>query len=177
MNILRNIWARIKRLFGYPTPPRPEQVGEKLVTMREPRDCAVAALATACEISYEAAHKALFHSDLPFFLESPLMSNPKWLRAAIERAGFKADDTAKITQLINGDLPSGKTICLVHNPVNAIFATLQSHWVVFMGINQNNEYMFHWGQKQDLRCIKKAELVETLTAGWPNCCIVIKKKC
>lgn len=171
------LWYRVITLFGWPMPPTDEQKEEKLVTMRESRDCAVAALATACEIPYEAAHNALFHANLPFFLESPVMSNPKWLCDAIERAGFKADDAAKITQLINGDLPKGKVICLMHNPANAILATLQSHWVVFMGIDDQNNYLFHWGRSQNIRCLKKAEMVELLTAGWPNCCIVIKKKC
>lgn len=58
---MKTLWRLIKRLLGFPMPPNDEQKAERLITMREKRDCAVAAVATACGVSYEAAHRALKH--------------------------------------------------------------------------------------------------------------------
>ena len=157
----------LKSLLGYPMPPRPEQVGEALVTMREARDCHVAAIATACGVSYEQAHKATGHRNLPGFLESPIYSNPKALVAAIERLGCQVK-SLKISELLHGEMPAGKVICLVHNPTNAIAATLQSHWVVYMGTSDGGDYLFHWGKGQALEALTREKLIDMLTAGWPN---------
>lgn len=168
------LWNRIKALFGYPMPPRPEQIGERFVTMREERDCHVAAIATACEVKYEQAHKACKHRNLPLFLESPIFSNPKALVAAIGRLGFEANDKATVMQLIAGLLPAGKTIILVHDFSTRLGGFIGQHWVVFMGRDDQGNFLLHWGKVQEPEVIKPADMVEYITAGWPNCIISIK---
>jgi hypothetical protein len=168
------LWNRIKALFGYPMPPRPEQVGEQLVTMREERDCHVAAIATACGVTYEQAHKACKHHNLPFFLESPTLSNPKALVAAIERLGFEASDKVTVTQLLAGLSPTGKTIILVHDFSTKLGGFIGQHWVVFMGRDNQGNFLLHWGKVQELEIVKPADMVKYITAGWPNCIVSIK---
>jgi hypothetical protein len=155
-------------------PPEPHQIGERFVTMREKRDCLVAAIATLLGISYEAAHKAIGHRNLPFFLESPLLSNPKALVAAIERLGFEANDKATVMQLIAGLLPAGKTIILVHDFSTRLGGFIGQHWVVFMGRDNQGNFLLHWGKVQELEIVKPADMVKYITAGWPNCIVSIK---
>jgi hypothetical protein len=165
--VVKTILRWLRGLLGYPMPPEPHQIGERFVTMREARDCHVAAIATACGVTYEQAHKACKHHNLPFFLESPIYSNPLALIAAIERLGCRVENL-KISELLHGGMPAGKVVCLVHNPTNAIAATLQSHWVVYMGTSDGGEYLFHWGKSQVLEALTRKELIDMLTAGWPN---------
>lgn len=167
--MFKGLIKALKRLLGFPQPPREEQVGEALVTMREERDCAVAAVATACGVSYEEAHKALWHWNLPFFLESPLLSNPLNVTRAIRKLGFEANDKATISSLLRGELPRG-TVCLMHDPSNPLWA---QHWVVFLERTSNHRFIFHWGQTQTTKILERDELVIMLTAGWPNCIIHI----
>lgn len=175
---MKTLWRLIKRLLGFPMPPNDEQKTEKLITMREKRGCAVAAVATACDVSYEAAHRALKHWDLPFFLESPLLSNPLNILRAVLSLGFEPDDKAKISELLRGELPPGKAICLVHNPDGAVKGTLQQHWVVYMGrdVHLDGGYLFHWGASQTLKVLRQQEIIDMLTAGWPNCIILVKPR-
>lgn len=179
MSVFKNIWKLIKRALGFPPAPTAEQVNEVLITMREERDCHVPAVAVACgaalgrRVTYEEASKALWHWNLPLFLESPLLSNPLNLQRGIEKLGCKAK-SVKISELLKGELPPSKVICLVHNPAGAIHGTLQSHWVVYMGQEENNQYLFHWGIKQSLRTLNQTDLVDMLTSGWPNCLILVE---
>lgn len=175
---MKTLWRLIKRLLGFPMPPNDEQKTEKLITMREKRDCAVAAVATACGVSYEAAHRALNHWDLPFFLESPLLSNPLNILRAVRSLGFEPDDKARISELLRNELTPGRVICLVHNPDGAVKGTLQQHWVVYMGrtIHPDGDYLFHWGAGQTLKTLRQQEIIDMLTAGWPNCIILVKPR-
>lgn len=171
MNTLIN-W--LKGLLGYPMPPQPWQVGEVLVTMREERDCHVAAIATACGVSYEQAHKATGHRNLPGFLESPIYSNPRALVAAIERLGFSANDKATVLQLVSGILPIGKTIILAHDFSTRFSGFIGQHWVVLMGRDEQGNFLLHWGKGQTLEVVTPTNMVKHITAGWPNCIISIK---
>jgi hypothetical protein len=170
---MKTLWRMILELLGYPTPPRPEQIGEALVTMREERDCHVAAIATACKVTYEQAHKACKHRNLPFFLESPIFSNPKALVSAIDRLGFQADDKATVMQLLAGVLPVGKTIILVHDFSTKLGGFIGQHWVVFMGRDDQGNFLLHWGKTQTLEVVRPQDMVKYITAGWPNCIIKI----
>lgn len=172
---MKTLWRLIKRLLGFPMPPNDEQKTEKLITMREKRDCAVAAVATVCGVSYEAAHRALNHWDLPFFLESPLLSNPLNILRAVRSLGFEPDDKARISELLRNELIPGKVICLVHNPDGAVKGTLQQHWVVWMGKDSNDTHYLHWGQTQDLIAKTKKELIDLVTLGTPNCVFEVRK--
>ena len=163
-----------KSLLGYPMPPRPEQVGEALVTMREERDCHVAAIATACGVTYEQAHKATGHRNLPGFLESPIYSNPKALVAAIGRLGFSANDKATVLQLVSGILPVGKTIILVHDFSTRLSGFIGQHWVVLMGRDEQGNFLLHWGKSQTLEVVTPTNMVKYITAGWPNCMIEVE---
>ena len=172
---MKTLFLWLKSLLGYPMPPRPEQVGEQLVTMREERDCHVAAIATACGVTYEQAHKACKHRNLPFFLESPIFSNPKALVAAIERLGLETSDKATVTQLLTGVLPVGKTIILVHDFSTKLGGFIGQHWVVYMGRDSQGNFLLHWGQVQELEIVSPSDMVKYITAGWPNCIITIRR--
>lgn len=164
-------WQRFKLFLGFPMPPRPEQENEALVTMREDRDCAVAAVATACKVSYEKAHKALWHFNLPFFFESPMLSNPLNVKRGIKALGFNPVEIG-LSPLLNGTATPGKVGVLVHDPKNPIFA---QHWVVWMGKDSNDTHYLHWGQTQDLKRKTKQELIDLATLGTPNCIFEVRK--
>lgn len=172
--MFKNLLKLIKRILGFPPEPTEEQKTEKLVTMREERDCHNAAVATACGVTYEKASKALFHWNLFGPLESPLMSNPLNVCRGIRKLGFNAYDKIKISQILRGELPPGKVICLMHDSSGMISGILNQHWVVWFGM-KNGKHLFHWGQCQTLRSYSEQETVDMLTSGWPNCVILVSE--
>jgi hypothetical protein len=171
--MLSNLITLLKRFMGFPPAATEEQKAEKLVTMRQLRDCHNAAVATACDVTYEQASKALWHWNLPGLLESPIISNPLNIMRGIKKLGYNAEN-ATLTELLNGKLPAKKTIVLVHNDESAIKGILQQHWVVFMGIDSAEKYLFHWGYSQKLTAKTRQEVVDMVTSGWPNCLLVVK---
>ena len=160
----------LKGLLGYPMPPRPEQVGETLVTMREERDCLVAAIATLLGISYEAAHRLVWHFNLPGFLESPLLSNPLNAERALKKANANPRQIG-LTNLLNGTARPGKVLVLVHDPDNPLFA---QHWVVWFGRSVDGTHRLVWGNSQEFILKSDAEMIELVTKGWPNCMIEVR---
>jgi hypothetical protein len=168
---MKTLWRMFLELIGFPTPPRPEQIGEKLITMRQERDCHNPMAATLCGVTYEEAHKALWHFNLPFFLESPLLSNPLNVKRGIRKLGFEPVEIG-LTPLLTGKAVPGKVGVLVHDPANPIFA---QHWVVWMGKDSNDTHYLHWGQTQDLERKTKQELIDLVTLGTPNCVFEVRK--
>lgn len=179
--MLSNLWTLLKRFVGWPEPATEAQKNEKLVTMREFRDCHCPVVANTTSealgrrVTYEEASKALYHWNLPWLLESPLLSNPWNVCRAIRKLGCKADDKAKITQLLRKELPEGRTICLMHDTKGFISGTIGQHWVVLMGYGANNTYVFHWGKSQKLQVYCEADVIKMLTSGTPNCLITVSK--
>lgn len=177
MNALKNFWKSLIRLartiVGWPPAPTPEQVNEVLITMREARDCHNAAGATAAgvalgrRVSYEEASKAFNHWNLPWFFESPLLSNPLMMIRGMKRLGCKVR-SVKISELLRGELRPGAVICLMHDPSGGIAGTIGQHWVVWFGLDEKRQHLFHWGKKQQLRTYSEQDTVDMLTAGWPN---------
>lgn len=170
---MKNLWALIKRFFGFPPGPSEEQKTEELITMREDRDCHVAAIATACGVSYEKASNALWHWNLPGLLESPILSNPMNVVRAIRALDFQADDRITWQQIADGGLPVGKVIILVHEPSSEIKGTLNQHWVVWLGKDYAGNHLLHWGQSQTLRKYAVGEVFSLFRTGWPNCAILV----
>jgi hypothetical protein len=172
MSIFENLLKLIKRLLGFPPAPTPEQLNEVLITMREERDCHNAAGATAAgvalgrRVSYEEAAKAFNHWNLPWFFESPLLSNPLMLQRGMKRLGCKVR-SVKISELLRGELKPGAVICLMHDPSGDIAGTIGQHWVVWFGKDATG-HLFHWGKSQKLRTYSEADTVDMLTSGWPN---------
>ena len=169
--MVKTLWRMFLELIGYPTPPRPEQIGEKLVTMRQLRDCHIPAVATACGVTYEQAHKALWHFNLPWFLESPILSNPLNVKRGVKALGFTPVEIG-LSPLINNMATPGKVIVLVHDPKNPIFA---QHWVVWFGLGMDGKHRLHWGQYQDPVYKTQQELIDLVTAGTPNCVFEVRK--
>ena len=157
----------LKGLLGYPTPPRPEQVGEALVTMREERDCLVAAIATLLSISYEAAHKAIGHRNLPSFLESPLLSNPMVAVNSLKRLDAHPMRIG-LTAVLNATATPGKVLVLIHDPESPL---LSQHWVVWFGRSVDSTHRLAWGNSQEFILKSDAEMIDLVTKGWPNCII------
>ena len=172
MSIFKNIWKLIKRVLGFPPAPTAEQVNEVLITMREERDCHNAAGATAAgvalgrRVSYEEASRAFNHWNLPWFFESPLLSNPLMMQRGMNRLGCKVR-SVKISELLRGELKPGAVICLMHDPSGDIAGTIGQHWVVWFGKDVTG-HLFHWGKSQKLRTYSEADTVDMLTSGWPN---------
>lgn len=171
MKVLKAFWQSLLYLMGFPRPATDDQKQEKLITMRESRDCLVAAIATMCGVTYEQAYKACWHFNLPFLLESPLLSNPLNAVRALRSLG-KSTSQRTLSELLNGACPVGKTLVLIHDPRNAIAGTFLQHWVVFMGVVPGG-YSFHWGQSQELKIKTRSELIDLVTSGTPNCIIWI----
>ena len=172
MSIFKNLWKLIKRVLGFPPAPTPEQVNEVLITMREANDCHNAAGATAAgvalgrRVSYEEASRAFNHWNLPWFTESPLLSNPLMMQRGMKRLGCKVRNV-KISELLRGELKPGAVICLMHDPSGDIAGTIGQHWVVWFG-KDTTGHLFHWGKKQQLRTYSEADTVDMLTSGFPN---------
>lgn len=177
MSALKNLWNSLIRLartiVGWPPGSAPEQVNEVLITMRESRDCHNAAGATAAgvalgrRVSYEEAAKAFNHWNLLWFLESPLLSNPLMIQRGMNRLGCKVR-SVKISELLRGELKPGAVICLMHDPSGDIAGTIGQHWVVWFGLDEKHQHLFHWGKSQKLRTYSEADTVDMLTSGWPN---------
>ena len=168
---MKTLWRMFLELIGFPTPPRSEQIGEKLVTMRQLRDCHIPAVATACQVTYERAHKVLWHFNLPWFLESPILSNPLNVKRGVSALGFTPVEIG-LTPLINNTATPGRVIVLVHDPKNPLFA---QHWVVWMGKDSTDTHYLHWGLTQDLERKTKQELIDLVTLGTPNCVFEVRK--
>ncbi len=168
---MKTLWRMLLELLGFPTPPRPEQIGEKLVTMRQLRDCHNPMVATLCGVTYEQAHKALWHFNLPLFFESPLISNPLNVKRGIKALGFEPVEIG-LSPLLNGTATPGKVGVLVHDPKNPIFA---QHWVCWFGRNLDGNHRLHWGQNQEFVIKTDAELIDLVISGWPNCVFEVKK--
>jgi hypothetical protein len=171
--MLKKIWNAIKYRLGWPLPPSPDQVGEKIVTMRESRDCLVAAIAVACGISYEQAHRAVCHIDLPWFFESPLLSNPLNAVRAIRRLKLSPDDSITWEQIEAGSLPPMKLIVLIHDYSSPLKAITNQHWVVWGGVDPAGQHLIYWGNSQEPKRVSKQELKAFYKAGWPNCAILV----
>ena len=176
INALKIIWYRVITLFGWPMPPSDEQIGEKLVTMRESRDCHVPVIANTCGKTYEQAHKASWHFNLPWFLESPIFSNPWNVCRAIRSLGFDADDSITWAQIKSRKLPVGKLIILVHEPSNDVKGTLMQHWVTLEKYRADGSFGLHWGKKQELVYKSESDLLALFKSGIPACAILVKDK-
>lgn len=164
---MKILWRFFLELLGYPSAPEPHQIGERFITMRRDRDCLVAALATALGITYEQAHKVIGHRNLPWFLESPLLSNPLIAINAVKKAG-KSPMIIGLTALLNNLALPGAVVVLVHDPDNPIFS---QHWVVWFGRSIDGNHRLAWGNSQEFVLKTDAELIDLVTKGWPNCII------
>lgn len=181
--MLSNLIALLKRFLGFPEPATEEQKAEKLVVMRceGGRDCHCPIVANTTSkalnrcVTYEEASKALYHWNLPWLLESPILSNPLNVCRAIRKLGCKADDKAKITQLLRKELPEGRTICLMHNTDSFVAGVIGQHWVGLEKYNSDGTYSFHWGYKQELETFSEADVIKMLTSGFPNVIIVVSR--
>lgn len=168
-----NIIERIKLLLGYPPKPQPHQVNEQFTTMRLDRDCLPVALSNATKRSYEECYLAVGHKDLPFFLESPFLSNPINAVRAIKKLGFDCDDTVTISSLRSHPEWAGKVLILTHNPKSFVSAIWQQHWVVWDG-EENGLHKIIWGTGQKHRYLSFESLNSIFSAGWPDCAILVK---
>ena len=174
MSIMENIWA----MLGYPRKPQPHQENEVIVTAREERDCLVVAVANACKISYEKAHDALHHADLPFFFESPILSNHWNAFRTLDSLGKSYKELGEIDDLLSSDYQqyAGKVILLLHNPTSAITSITDQHWCVWNGYFPEMErHALWWGNSQFEKMKKHSTLEKMFTAGWPDCGILIQE--
>lgn len=169
-------WYRIITLFGWPMPPTDEQKEEKLVTMREKRDCHVPVIANTCGVKYEQAHKAARHFNLPWLFESPIFSNPWNVCRAIRSLGFEADDSITWAQIKSRELPVGKLIILVHEPSNDVKGTLMQHWLTVESYRADGYFGLHWGKKQELVYKSEGDLLALFKSGIPACAILVSEK-
>jgi hypothetical protein len=176
LRALSMLWYRVITLFGWPMPPSEEQKEEELVTMREKRDCHVPVIANTCGVSYEKAHSASWHFNLPWLFESPLISNPWNVCRAIRSLGFDADDSITWAQIKSRKLPVGKLIILVHEPSSDVKGTLMQHWITCHEYRSDGYFGLHWGKKQELVYKSESDLLALFKSGIPACAILVKDK-
>lgn len=172
---MKSLWKLIKRLLGFPPDPRPEQVGEHLITMREARDCHCAMVGTLLKISYEQASRALKHWNLPFFFESPVISNPLNVKRAIMSLGWAVREIDWTELNTSDDLVPGKVAVLVHCPDSEIAGTLKQHWVVWFGRDSDGAHLLHWGIDQWFVTKPEGEMWALFRTSWPNCAFTVRK--
>ena len=137
-----------------------------IILMREERDCHNAAIATACQVTYEQATNATGHKDLPGMLESPIYSNPWNMYRALINIGFwKRNITWQ--DIASGNYAAGKTIVLVHDPKSPTF---NQHWIVLGDYEAAfSTYRAFWGDSEKPRLLSKGQLKELFLKGFPNC--------
>lgn len=139
--------------------------------MREERDCHNAAIATACQVSYEQASKATEHKDLPGMLESPVFSNPWNMYRALVKLGYWKRNITW-SHLLSGDYAPLRTIVLIKDSL------LQQHWIV-LGVSTlksgKREYRAYWGDSEKPRTLTEQQLKELFLNSWPNCAFQVYK--
>ena len=142
------------------------------ILMRHDTDCEVAALATACEVSYEEARKALGWKKLPLGAENPVFGNPINLYRALINLGFWKHNI-RFRDLAKGRATPNKTVVLIHNKANPI---LQQHWVVWAGLDANKNHLLWWGiNDKTLVAVPSQTMSEYFYKGFPNCAFTVYK--
>jgi hypothetical protein len=140
------------------------------VLMRYQTDCEVAALATALNITWEEARKALDWRRLPKGLENPVFGNPWNLYKALIKLGFWKKNIT-LNDLLSGNAEAGKTIVLLHSPINP---TLEQHWVTWHGVNKGF-HLLAWGDSQEFKQVTESQLTDLFKKGFPNCAFQVYK--
>lgn len=108
-----------------------------IILMEHDTDCEVAAIATACQVSYDEAESALGWRKLPLGAENPVFGNPLNLHKALLKLGFWKDELT-LSELLAGKGKPGQTIVLLKKSVT------QQHWTVYFG-RIGEQYGFLWG--------------------------------
>lgn len=130
-----------------------------VVTMQHSTDCEVAALATACQCSYDKAKSALNWADLPGGLENPVFGNPLNLHRALLRLGFwKINRT--FGDIVSGKCAPGKTVILVKKSVT------QQHWCVLASA-MNGLVGLYMGKKPEPTYYTVGQFKEMFTCDGP----------
>ena len=142
-----------------------------IILMEHKTDCEVAALATACQVSYDDAETALGWRKLVAGLESPIMGNPINLYRALLRLGFWKKNIT-LTDLLEGKAPAMKTVMLAHNPDSPI---LQQHWCVYGGRSGYGQHLLLWGDSESPKVVSDRKLEEFFRRGFPNCAFAVYK--
>ncbi|MBF0406699.1 MAG: hypothetical protein HQM10_05055 [Candidatus Riflebacteria bacterium] len=142
-----------------------------VVLMKTKSDCEIAAIATACSVSYDRAKKAIAWKDLPGELENPIYGNPENLYLALIKLGFWKKNIV-LSDLLSGKATPGKTIVLIHKPTNPIS---QQHWVVWAGKNDKGKHLFYWGDSEKPVTVSEKSLSDYYCKGWPNCAFEVYK--
>lgn len=127
--------------------------------MRENSDCEVAALATACQVSYDQAKAALNWRKLPMGAENPVFGNSLNLHRALIKLGFWKRNVT-LTELLAGKCKAGETVVLVK------LSPLQQHWVVWAG-RKGEMHAFFWGSEETPKWIRADRLIEYFTEDGP----------
>lgn len=134
-----------------------------IVTMRTQTDCEVAAIATACGVSWTEAAEAVGWKNLPYSLENPIYGNPWNLYRALVGLGFWKKNVTK-DMLMNGTCTPDRTIVLVKKSFT------QQHWVVWGGVHHDTKHhMIYWGDKLEPRYLMDHELEKLFVESWPDC--------
>ena len=137
------------------------------VLMRTQTDCHFAAIATACDVTYEKAKDAFW----PLPAQDPIDSNPPALYLALTRLG-KWKKNITWSDLESQRATHGKTIILIHPPEHPY---LTQHYVVLHRYVPGAFSCF-WGMPMapgrdaNIPVIVPVEEMKKLyLAGYPNC--------
>lgn len=138
------------------------------VLMQNFTDCEIAAIATACGVTYEQAKKALNWRDLVGWMESPVFGNPWNLYRALIGLGFWKKNI-NCTILLNGDCVPGKTIVLVKKSFT------EQHWVVWSGMTSFGSHKLLWGNSLIPVLVSSPKMQELFLTSQPNCAFQVYK--
>jgi len=141
-----------------------------IVTMKQHRDCLVAALATVLQTTWERAAEMIGHRDLKCPLTSLLYSTHWKLRKTLDDHGIDYQEVKSMHEWV-----PGKTIVLIHKPGNFISRMLAKHWVVYLGKDASgNTVYLAWGNHDSAVTRTAFDMLEMFTGSWPTCAFVLK---
>jgi len=133
----------------------------KIVTMKHDTDCEVAMLATALQVDYETACKAINWKKLPYGLENPVYGNPYNVYLALLKLGYwKQNLNWKEFLKYNG-------ICcvLIHDNKHPY---IKQHWIVRESY-QNGYHKCYFGYTDIPVYLDNNKIKRYIFDGYPNC--------
>jgi hypothetical protein len=127
-------------------------------------DCQISAIATACQLPYDAVAKAAHYTPLPLQLDSPIEANPDALYLILIALGrWKRNITW--SDIEQKKAAVNTTVILIHNPASPL---LKQHYIVLAGY-QGPDFLVYWGDSVIPKLIPAATLKDYYLKGFPNC--------
>ena len=139
-----------------------------IIRMQEDRDCLVAALATAKQVSWEQAAELIGHRNLRSIFTSLIYSTHWKLRSVLKKHNIPYREVSEMHEFV-----PGRTIVLTHETGNFLTRLFVKHWVVYMGEADDGRMLFAWGDSSNMTVVSRARLTELFYDAWPTCAFIL----